>query len=323
MPTLRVVQPGMFTTVQDLGRFGFAASGVAPAGAADTLSLRIGNRIAGNRDDAAALEMTLVGGVFTADDHALIVISGASPRAATIKNAQGVVRAIPSYNVVDLNAGEELQIGPLDTGARTYMCVRGGIDVQPVLGARATHVASGIGGFNGRALRAGDELSIGNPPPAMRREADDAGDFARRHIFRNVLRVTPGPHAPSFDGDAVSILAHATYEVSEKSDRMGVRLAGPSVPTRTEGRMITEPMPAGAIQIPEGGQPLILGPDRPTTGGYPVIVNIIAADLSAVGQSRPRDQIRFEFVTIEAARTIWTTQRAELDRLIPPAEGRM
>ena len=292
MSSILVHSPGLFTTVQDLGRHGFGLFGVSPSGAADPVSLRLGNRLAGNPEGLAALEMTLAGGAFEFPEGATIVLAGAPC-------------AMPGWTPIEVKPGGVVRTGSFPSGARCYLCVCGGIGVPEVLGSAATHVLSGLGGFEGRALRRGDRLPIGvqaDGPPAS------PGRVPRDLSFRNTLRVTAGLQASSFPRRSLELLCEGTYKVGVESNRMGLRLEGAPVGAPQDGRMVTEGVPLGAIQIPASGQPMILFVEQQTTGGYPKLANVIAADLPAVGQLRPRDEIRFELVDAAAARRAYLEQ---------------
>jgi antagonist of KipI len=301
MKSFLVESPGLLTTVQDLGRPGFGAIGVSPSGAADPVSLRLGNRLVGNEEAAAALEMTLHGGGFRFLDDAVAALAG-SDFGATLDGA-----AIDTGVSFAIRAGQTLGTGATRSGARCYLCVQGGIVVPKFLGSASTHMLSGLGGFEGRALRKADVLRIG----------DARGPFHPRHLApdlmqrlseRTVLRVTPGPQAEWFSDEALAAFHGGAYRVGEQSNRMGLRLEGAPVMMHRLRAMMTEGVSLGAIQIPPGGSPIILFVEQQTTGGYPKIANIIAADLHRVGQLRPRDEIRFEPVTFEAAQALLIEQ---------------
>jgi antagonist of KipI len=284
---IRIVSAGLLTTVQDLGRPGYADIGVSASGAADALSLRAGNLLVGNPPHAAALEMTMTGGAFEFGCDALAVFTG----------------AVPVWEPVKVRAGDVLRCPPLAAGARAYLCVRGGIDAPRIMGSASAHVTTGLGG---RALRRMDELRIGiptGPEPPLRSVTPPAR--------RAVLRVTPGPQSDWFGNEFYAV----QYRVSEHSDRMGVRLEGPEVPA-PERQLITEGVPLGAVQIPPGGQPIILFVEHQTTGGYPKIANVITADLHTVGQLRPRDPVSFERVDFDTALPALREQEKWLAELV-------
>lgn len=284
-----VEAPGLLTTVQDLGRPGFAHLGVSASGAADALALRAGNRLVGNDENTPALEMTLAGGTFRFEQDAVVALAGADFGSET-------------WRPFEVKAGEALRLGQSRAGARCYLCVRGGIDAPRVLGSASVHVLTGLGG---QPLQRGDILRIGPPPQRPPLWSGLRWD----HDRLAPLRVTRGPQADWFRRG----LDGLTYHVREESNRMGLRLKGPRFLQR--GEMLTEGAPLGAVQIPPGGEPLILFVEHQTTGGYPKIANVISADFWRLGQLRPRDPVRFETVTFERARALLLEQEAWLDGL--------
>lgn len=318
MACIRVIQPGLMSTVQDLGRFGHSALGVPESGAVDSLSLRAGNRMLGNPDSTAAIEMTLQGGEFEFDGDAEIVIVGAA-MPARIKIANGSTRDIPPVTPTMIHAGELLSIGHATAGCRAYLCVRGGLDSPLLMGSRSACLPGGFGGHKGRALRAGDALSIEVTDEKEKQHTPSAESIAwlDGRIARRAIRVTrvDGSELPP---EVFNRFIAFAFRVSPQSDRAGLRLAGSRVSVNHTGRMISEGTPLGAVQLPEGGEPIILLHDRPTTGGYPMVACVIGADIAAVGQARPGDELRFEEMSIEAARHVWRDQEAEFDRLFRP-----
>ncbi len=309
MNTLRVHEPGLLTTVQDLGRVGFGPLGVSPSGAADHAALRLGNRLVANDEGTAALEMTLVGGVFSVDSDTTIAMTGSDFGAAL----DGFY--VPPWTSVRVRSGAMLRVGPTRTGARAYLCVHGGISVEPFLGSASTHVMTGLGGFQGRSLRQGDVLAIGDTTQPFRKR-----NVARRALERlaprKTIRVTAGEQIDRFPENSRRALVEGTYRVLEQSNRMGIRLDGPPIPSNLGAEMITEGVSLGSIQVPAGGLPIILFVEQQTTGGYPKIANVISADIASVGQLRPRDDVRFQLVDIAAARTAW----AEDERILTARE---
>ena len=279
-----VESPGMLTTVQDLGRAGYAHLGVSASGAADALALRAGNLLVGNDQNSPALEMTLVGGAFRFTSAAVVALAGSNFGAE-------LWRPIP------VPAGEVLRLGPTRDGARCYLCVRGGIEVPRVLGSASTHVLTGIGG---RPLKRGDALQLGPEPARPPRWQGLQWPWDRLAPFR----VTPGPQADWFDRG----LDGLAYQVKEESNRMGLRLRGPKLTQPRE--LLTEGVSLGAIQIPPEGEPVILFVEHQTTGGYPKIANVISADLWRAGQLRPRDEVRFETLSFARALALLRDQEA-------------
>ena len=305
MRAIQVQAPGLFTTVQDLGREGFGPMGVSAAGAADAIALRVGNRLVGNPETSAGLEMTLLGGTFSFPDGGIVALTG-SDFGATLDD-----EPVETWTTLEVMPLQTLRAGPSRAGARCYVCVAGGISVPLFLGSASTHVLSGLGGFEGRALRKGDVLPVGEAK-------DETHKFARRRVSANsltrflprkVLRVTPGPQSEWFSEAALRLFYESEYRVTEESNRMGLRLEGAAIPADSaRGEMITEGVSLGAIQVPENGLPIILFVDQQTTGGYPKIANVIAADLASVGQLRPRNEVRFEMVEWEQARSLLRNQ---------------
>jgi antagonist of KipI len=309
MSLIEVQTPGLLTTVQDLGREGFGPMGVSPSGAADAIALRIGNRLVGNAEGAAGLEMTLLGGTFQFSEGAVIALAG-SDFGALLDGAP-----VELWSALEVRRGQTLRMGQSRSGARGYLCVRGGIEVKPFLRSASTHILSGLGGYQGRALQNGDVLHCGAAERHFRKKTVAPQALARLSP-RKVLRVTAGPQSDWFPASAQVRFYASAYRVAEDSNRMGLRLKGAAIPTRTGGEMISEGVALGAIQITEAGQPIIVFVEQQTTGGYPKIANVISADLFCVGQLRPRDEIRFERVEMETARALLIEQ----EKLLASAE---
>lgn len=304
MKLLEVQAPGLLTTVQDLGREGYGPLGVSPSGAADPVALRIGNRLVGNAQGAAVLEMTLMGGAFFFPDGGVIALAG-SDFGARLDD-----EPLQPWTSVHVEPAQTLRVGATKNGARCYLSVQGGIEVQRVLGSASTHLLSGLGGFAGRALRKGDVLQIANAKQAFRtfRKRSVATRALEKLRPRKVLRVTDGPQRGEFSEAARGNFVNAAYRVAEESNRMGLRLEGPVIESAMTGEMISEGVSLGAVQIPQGGTPIILFVEQQTTGGYPKIANVISADLHNLGQLRPRDEIRFERVELEMALALFAEQ---------------
>ncbi len=301
MSTIEVRAPGLLTTVQDLGREGFGPSGVSPSGAADPIALRVGNCLVGHQENAAALEMTLLGGTFLFSAPAIIALTGAD-FGATLDGAE-----VPLWTSLQIPAGRTLHTGPTRSGARCYLCVAGGIDTPPFLGSRSTHLLSGLGGHEGRALRKGDAIKIGWSSGSFQKRTVSAQVLAKL-APRKVLRVTPGPQSKWFPHTAQKAFYINTYRVAEESNRMGLRLEGVPLPGVASGEMTSEGVSLGAVQITAAGLPIILFVEQQTTGGYAKIANVVSADYSSLGQLRPRDEIRFELIDWETARDLLAEQ---------------
>jgi antagonist of KipI len=301
MNAIEVLEPGLLTTVQDLGREGFGAMGVSASGAADGLSLRVGNKLLGNAEGAAGLEMTLLGGTFLFRDGASIVLAG-SDFGATLDG-----NAVEMWAVLKVRSGQKLRVSSTHAGARCYLCVRGGIAVPEFLGSASTHILSGLGGHEGRGLKKEDGLAIGEA--VVGRGGRGLSERGRKMLLPGkTLRATPGPQSDWFAGAAQELFFASTYCVTEDANRMGLRLAGPAIARAAERELISEGVALGAVQVPESGMPIILFVEQQTTGGYPKIANVIAADFHSLGQLRPRDEIRFELVSWDEARAAFLEQ---------------
>ena len=298
MPTLIVESPGLLTTVQDLGRPGFGRLGVSPSGAADPVALRLGNLLVGNAPGAAALEMTLLGGTFTFPDGALISLTGAD------FGAMMDGHYVEMWATHRVPAGATMVLGPARNLARGFLAIAGGLQVPLFLGSASTHLLSGLGGFHGRALREGDVLQIaGTPKRSRERRISEAALRAMQP--RKVVRVTEGPQLHLFSEADKQDFFRRTFRVSESSDRTGIRLEGLRLAAWLPGEMVTEGVPLGAIQVTPSGQPIILGVEQQTTGGYPKIANVIGVDLHRLGQLRPRTEVRFKRTSLAVARSLW------------------
>ena len=279
---ITVVEPGLFTTVQDLGRPGQRAAGVPLSGAADPVSLRLANLLVGNPEGAAAIECTLVGPTLRFEQDSLVALVG------------GDFPGLPGGVATRVPAGTVITLGHATTGCRGYLAVAGEIEVEPVLGSRSTLVAAGLGGFAGRPLRAGDGLALG-----------ERGEFRVRQFPRIPqpgrlpgLRIIPGEQAEAMGRHAWS----RAFRTSSRSDRMGVRLEGEPLPgAGAFAGIASVAVFPGTVQVPPDGQPIVLVADGQTIGGYPVLGQVIRADLPLAAQLRPGDEVRFEPVTLAEA----------------------
>jgi antagonist of KipI len=306
MSSLVVQSPGLLTTVQDLGRAGYGALGISPSGAADPVALRLGNLLVGNAASAAALEMTLLGGTFVFPEGAVVALTGAD-FGGTIDG-----RAAEMWTAQTIAPGSVLAFGPTRNFARSYLAVAGGLQVAPFLGSASTHLLSGLGGLEGRALRKGDVLRLGMPAAKI---SPGRISQATLQSFRpgRVLRVTAGPQIDVFSEEAKETFFRGMFRVSEASDRTGLRLEGDRIGYNLAENMITEGVPLGAIQVTPSGQSIILFVEQQTTGGYPKIANVIGVDLHRVGQLRPHVKVRFERTSLEVARSLWIEQERLLN----------
>jgi antagonist of KipI len=308
-----VVKGGWLTTVQDLGRYGYQQYGVPIAGAMDRFSAIVANRLVGNSDYAAALELTLKGPELQFEENSVIAITGAD-LSPTINGS-----SVPLWESVAIQRGSRLSFGTKRAGSRAYLAIAGGIDVPLVLGSRSTHCASETGGFQGRPLKPGDILCGGNPWKLVDRLIGTRlpDRLLPRYERSMTLRIIPGPQQDFFVKQSLAVLTEATYTVSPQSDRMGYRLSGPNIIHKGSMPFISDGTAMGALQVPSDGQPICLMADRQTTGGYPKIAVVISTDLPLAAQLAPGDSITFALCTVAEAQTALRKQRAQLDKALP------
>lgn len=293
--SLKVVAPGMHTSIQDLGRIGFQHLGVPVSGALDKEALRLANLLVGNAEGEAALEVMHLGPTLeVCADSVRVAVAGGC---AAIEQA-GRDRPVPGFRSVQLQRGDRFRVTASGDSATAYLAVEGGFDIPEVLSSRSTYARGGFGGHFGRAIEAGDVLPLRRSEVETRAERMLAqGSLPRPEGVRVIL----GPQDDYFTQAAIDALRESTYRVSRAADRMGLRLEGPALSHRDRFNIVSDGIAPGAIQVPGDAQPIILLADRQTTGGYPKIATVISSDLPALGRLRPGDEIRFETVTLEAA----------------------
>jgi antagonist of KipI len=294
----------MLTTIQDLGRWGHQDSGVPVAGPMDAYSHRLANRLVGNADDRAALEVTFMGPELQAHGDVVCAVAGAHFTLNIGANA------IPMHTMFTVPSGSRLRFGARSAGARATLAVRGGFDAAPLFGSCATSVLSRMGPFGGRALVPGDQLPIAADD--ARGVAEPAGAPLVLPAGGTRLRVIPGPHDRLFVTGAAEELQHGRFMVTPQSNRMGYRLHGPLLRHAGPADMLSDATPIGSLQVPPSGQPILLMADRQTTGGYPKIATVISADLPLAGQLALGDWIEFEICSREAALDALRAQEARL-----------
>ncbi|OON69458.1 biotin-dependent carboxyltransferase family protein [Hymenobacter sp. CRA2] len=326
--SLNVRKPGLLTTVQDLGRPGYRRSGVVVGGAMDAVALRVANLLVGNEETAAGLEFTGPGPQLRFEADTLLALNGADFR-PTLDG-----QPAPQGRVIAVAAGCELAFGTASgSGHWGYLAVAGGVAVPAVLGARATYLRAGLGGWQGRALRSNDTLPIGGLPAAIMRVHQQL--MARCSLRRwaaatwwpapelrytgragaVTVRALPGPEFEQFDAASRAALWQQPFTMSPQADRMGARLLGPPL-TRPEPReLLSSAVAFGTVQVPPGGQPVVLLADHQTTGGYPRIAQVISADVSQLVQAEPGQALRFAPVTLAEAQAAYRQQQTHLQQL--------
>ena len=309
LPVVTVIEPGLFTTIQDAGRWGHQRTGVAVSGVMDWLSFRAANLLVGNPDTAAVLEATITGPALRFEGATAVAIAGAD------LGAMLDGRELQPGKCVEAIAGSELRFGRRRKGARAYIAFGGGLHVDPVLGSVATHTVSGMGGLDGRALRAGDRLPLAEGRQTKVGRSNVAMDWVRTGAAPVRVRVLPGPQADRFPAASIAQLTAETFTITPQSNRMGYRLAGGSV-LPPAGEMISDATFTGAIQVPPSGEPILLMADRQTTGGYAQLATVITADLPLAAQLAPNDSIRFSICTQADARAALAERELMLARLV-------
>lgn len=297
---IEIIDPGAFTSVQDLGRPGWQHAGVSPGGAADPVAAHVANRLVGNPDNAAVLECTMTGPKIRFHQAARIAWVGwADTR---------------SGRTIEVRAGDTIDLRGRLALLRGYIAITGGIAVPPVLGSRATDIRAGFGGHCGRTLQSGDRLPIGEP-------TQDPVQITHRIAWPHPnppileLRFIRGMQSKWFTEASMSALTTQIYQTSAASDRMGVRLDGPALELHEPREMVSQPVVAGSIQVPPNGKPIVLMAERQTIGGYPQIGHVISADLPRLARAWPGAGLRFREVTLDEAREAWNDAQRELGLL--------
>jgi biotin-dependent carboxylase-like uncharacterized protein len=310
MDVIEVLDGGFFTTVQDLGRYGYQRYGVPVAGALDQFALRSANVLVSNREGDAGLEITLVGPRLRFLADTVIAITGANldPR---LDDAP-----VAMWQAVAVAQGGTLSFGSVQDGMRAYLAVAGGIDVPQVLGSRSTYTRSRLGGVEGRALAPGDRLAAFGQESASGMEGrklprEQIPAYGHSHVLRVVL----GPQDDAFSQEGLRIFLSAAYTVTPQSDRIGYRHQGPQIHHKEGADIVSDGIPFGAVQVTGDGMPIVLLADRGTTGGYAKIATVISVDLATVAQAGPGDTMSFRQVTVEVAHQALRQQEDAIQQL--------
>ena len=309
---LKVIAPGLHTTIQDLGRFGYQAFGVPVSGALDSASHRLANRIVGNADGAPTLEILFQGPTLEvlAESVRVAVASGG----AEIELIGDRTPSLGGWRSVSLRHGETFRVSRLGDTACCYLAVEGGFAITPCLGSASTYARGGFGGLEGRPLRTGDLVPLAQEQAANRAELGlpEPPQTGREQPIRIVL----GPQHDHFTDEALRRLVSEEFVVSKQSDRMGMRLEGPALAHRDGYNIVSDGIATGAIQVPGSGQPILLLADHQTTGGYPKIATVISADIPVVGRRKPGDPIRFSAVEVAEAERLRRQDEAAFQALV-------
>lgn len=303
--SIKVLHSGLLTTVQDIGRYGSQKYGVIVSGAMDSYSLRLANILVGNKENEAALEITLYGTTLQFEEDMLIAITGGD----FLTTIDGIIA--PIWRPVLVKKNSILKFNSAIKGSRAYVAIAGGLKMPQVMGSKSTYLRANIGGFEGRALQKGDSLHIGEKSKlseALLKQLDDKNapwsiNFNELINFQQdlIIRVLKGTEFDRFDRESQQTFFQEPYSLTVQSDRMGYRLEGSSISLSEKFELLSEGVTFGTVQIPPNGQPIILMADRQTTGGYPKIGQVITADLSSLAQLQPTATIRFKEVTLKEA----------------------
>ncbi len=301
---LLVVRGGLFSTLQDFGRFGYQRFGISASGAMDTVAMRIANALVGNAPGTAVVEMTMLGLAATVEAGGCRVAVAGADLAVAING-----RPAEAWRSYDLSRGDRLEIGAARAGMRGYLAVAGGFAIAPTLGSLSTHSRSAIGGLDGRALQAGDRLPLAGAAASGLLLMLEPADRPRTD---GPIRVVLGPQQDAFTPAGIETFLGSAYRVTAKADRMGCQLEGPKIEHAAGFNIVSDGIMNGSIQVPGQGMPIVLLADRQSTGGYPKIATVIGPDLHRLGQRRPGDEVRFACVTIEEAEAIAAAHRAAM-----------
>ena len=308
--SVRVVRPGLLSTVQDLGRYGFQHLGIVPCGAMDSLAHSMANALVGNEETSATLECTLLGPELAFEQDALIALCGGV--------FQDKWQPLPSHRPILVNAGTTIAIGSAVRGSRAYLAIAGGFTVDEVLGSRSTYLPAGFGGLRGRPLEAGDRLETieGLAPLSRARFARQSStvaignarsvrwsvpELSIPHAHPVEVRAIEGRHHAQFDEDSREAFFSRPWRVSPQSNRMAYRLEGPRLKRKRSVEVLSEPTCLGTVQVPNDGAPIVLMADHQTTGGYPKIAELAGADIPRLAQVSPGASLRFVKCSVEAA----------------------
>lgn len=317
--SIKVLKPGMLSTFQDLGRHGSQHLGIPVAGAMDPVAHRLANLLVGNEQDCATLEITLAGPLLCFESACVIALTGADLGASL----NG--RPLPQNRPVAVRAGDLLAFGARGFGTRAYLAVRGGCLLDSLMGSDSTYLRSGFGGYKGRALAKGDTVMLRRPL----RLSDAAVDALHDALWevpvylpaligmtaRASVRVLEGAQWEAFTGESREAFLSERFRISPQSERMGYRLKGPTLAMAEPRQQLSEAISFGTIQVPAGGDPIVLMADRQTTGGYPKIAQVAQVDLPVLAQLGPGDTVRFEAIALADAQA--------LDRRREQAFGRL
>lgn len=322
--SVQIIRPGLLATIQDLGRYGFQQYGVVVGGAMDSHSLRLANVLVGNEEGEAAIEVTMMGTSLQFNEDTLISITGG--------NLNPVIdgRPVPLWRPVFVKKDTILSFAGCKTGCRAYIAVAGGFSIPSVMNSKSTYIRGEIGGFKGRALQAGDVIPLAEEnsfslkvKKALQRKLKHdsfvAADWYvpfERYLSGKVIRIVKGTEFEAFSEVAQKEFFEQEFQITPQSDRMGYRLSsGSSLQLEQPFELLSEAVANGTIQVPSDGNPIVLLADRQTTGGYPRIGQIAAADLPIIAQMKPGDRVRFKEISLDEAEQLYMEREKEIKQI--------
>ena len=308
---LIIEKPGLLTTIQDLGRYGFKKDGIITSGAMDTVAHRVANLLVNNDENEPTLEITLHGPTIRFMENTIISLSGG--------DLSPFLNGIPMKmeRPIWIHKGDVLTFGRPKTGCRAYLAVRGGFKIKKVMGSYSTYLRAKIGGFKGRALQRGDQLELNQLNEKWEEKSHKWSSMLSGRSLTSLkkVRVIQGRHYEAFTNESRDIFLRESFKVSAQSDRMGYRLEGQTLELAEPKEIISEAVSFGTIQVPANGMPIVLMADSQTIGGYPKIAEVISVDLPVIAQAKPGDDIQFELITIDEAQELYRRQENELNML--------
>ena len=297
MEEFKVIKSGIFNTIQDSGRFGFQQYGMTVSGAMDSYALRIGNRLLGNEENEAGIEISIPGLSLEVLNQTVIAITAANFN-PTINNFP-----VPMWEAIEVKKGDIISFDQIKSGCRSYLLVVGGIDVPIILGSKSIYVRGKIGGLKGRPLKEADIINIGKTNQELQNIIGRKVSVKNLPAYHeeNTVRVILGPQDDYFTKDGLHAFLNSSYEITADSDRMGYRLKGSKINSKNGSDIITDGIPLGSIQVPRNGMPIVMLADRQTTGGYAKIATVISVDIDKFAQMRPGNKVKFTQINLEEA----------------------
>ncbi|MEM1503436.1 biotin-dependent carboxyltransferase family protein [Domibacillus sp. 8LH] len=321
--SVQIIRPGLLATIQDLGRYGFQQYGVVVSGAMDSLSLRLANVLVGNEEGEAAIEVTMMGTSLQFNEDTLISITGGNLNPVIDGNP------VPLWRPVFVQKDTVLSFTGCKVGCRAYVAVAGGFSIPNVMNSKSTYIRGEIGGFKGRALQGGDLIPLGEEnsfsrkikkvlQSKLKQRSFAAVDWYvpfERYVNRSVVRVLKGTEYEKFSESSQKQFFEQEFQITPQSDRMGYRLSGVSLGLKQPFELLSEAVANGTIQVPSDGNPIVLLADRQTTGGYPRIGQIAAADLPIIAQMKPGDRVRFQEISLYEAEQLYMEREQEIKQI--------